>query len=275
MPIAASAQVHPTAVIDPQADLAEGVRVGPYAVIEGAVQIGPDCVVRAHAVLIGPLTLGRANDVGIGVVIGERPQHLQFNEDEPTRTEIGDDNTFREHVTVHRGTMATGVTRIGSHNYLMANSHVGHDCRVGNHVIMANGALMAGHVELHDRVFVSGNAGIHQFARLGRLSFLSGNSSCTKDLLPFLMMAERDRVVGINKVGLRRAGMTLDEIRAVKQAFRILFRKDVLQKAAIAQLEKELGDHPIGIELLEFIRSSKRGFVGAHHCDVHVDREAA
>jgi UDP-N-acetylglucosamine acyltransferase len=275
MPIAGSAQIHSTAIVDPLAEVGDGVVVGPFAIVEGQVQIGAGSVIRARATLIGPLTLGRGNDVGINVIIGERPQHLTFDVSKATRTEIGDDNFFREGVTVHRGSDATGVTRIGSHNYLMANSHVGHDCRVGDHVIMANGALLAGHCELHDRVFVSGNAAIHQFARLGRLSFLSGNSSSTKDVLPFMIMTERDRVAGINKVGMRRAGMPPDDIQVVKQAFRILFRTHAIQKLAVIQLEQELGRHPIGSEILQFIRTSKRGFISAHHGDTGDEREAA
>lgn len=273
MPIATSAQVHPTAVIDPQAVVADGVQVGPFAVIEGPVQIGPDSIIRSRATIIGPLTMGRGNDVGIGVIIGERPQHLQFDTTLTTHTEIGDFNTFREGVSVHRGTTATGLTRIGNHNYLMANSHVGHDCRLGDYNVLANGALMAGHVELHDRVFLSGNCAIHQYARLGRLSFLSGLSSCTKDILPFMIMAERDRVISFNKIGMQRNGMSAEDILVVKQAYRILFRSNMIQKLAVSQLEKELGEHPIGIEILEFIRKSKRGFIS--NCTWQSNSDAA
>jgi len=262
-------------LIDPLAEIREGVQVGPFAVIDGPVQIGPNCHVRAHSVIIGPLTMGQGNDVGVGVVLGERPQHLQFDATIVTRTEIGDHNVFREGVTVHRGSNATGVTRIGNHNYLMANCHVGHDARLHDHTIVVNGALVAGHVELHDRAFVSGNAALHQFIRMGRLSFLSGNSSSTKDILPFVMVAERDRVVGINKVGMRRAGMSMSDVQTVKLAFRILFLTNRLQKDAVQELDKQLGQHPIGAEILQFIRSSKRGFLGAHHCETESDREAA
>jgi UDP-N-acetylglucosamine acyltransferase len=265
MPIAASARVHATAVIDPLAEVAEGVHIGPFVVIEGRVNIGADCIIRAHATLIGPLVLGRGNDVGCCAVLGDRPQHLAFSGKEDTRTEIGEFNTFRESVTVHRGTPATGVTIIGNRNYLMVNSHVGHDCRIGNHVMLANCALVAGHCQVQDRAFLSGNTALHQFARVGRLAFLSGNTGSSRDLLPFMTMAERDQVVGINKVGMQRAGLSPDEITVVRQAYRILFREQLLQKRAIEKLEDDLGRHALVQEILEFIHSSKRGFVGGHH----------
>lgn len=276
MPIAASARIHPSAVIDPLADIAEGVIVGPYAVIDGPVVIGANCTIRARATLLGPLTLGCANDVGISVVLGERPQHLGFTGWALTRTQIGDGNTFRESVTVHRGT-ATGVTIIGNANYLMVNCHVGHDCRLGNNITIANGALLAGHCELEDRVFVSGNSSLHQFARIGRLAFLSGNSASTRDILPFMTLAERDQVVGINKVGMLRAGLTSEDVTTVRLAYRILFRDRMVQKLAIERLEKEIGQNPLIAEILQFIRTSKRGFVGGHHLLAHhlTDSEAA
>ena len=243
MPIAASARVHSSAVIDPRAEIGDGAQIGPFVVIDGPVTVGPECILRAHATLVGPLTLGRGNDVGSFAVLGERPQHLSFTGKEDTRTEIGDFNTFRESVTVHRGTLATGVTIIGNRNYFMVNSHVGHDAKVGNHVMLANGALIAGHCEVHDRAFLSGNTAIHQFARVGRLAFLSGNTGSSRDLLPFMTMAERDQVVGINKVGMQRAGLTLDDTTTVRKAYRILFRDRLVQKRAIEKLEDELGSH--------------------------------
>src|SRR6516162_9342137 len=142
-----SCRIHPTALISPEAELADDVVIGPYTVIEGRVRIGPGCVLRPHVHLCGPLTLGKGNFVGTGTVLRERPQHLKY-QDEPTAVEIGDHNVFREHVTVHRGTTQSWVTRIGSHNFFMAGSHVAHDGAVGDHCILANGALMAGHCTL-------------------------------------------------------------------------------------------------------------------------------
>jgi UDP-N-acetylglucosamine acyltransferase len=161
---APSARIHPTAVIAPAAELADDVKVGPYAVIEGKVRIGPGCVVGPHVYLCGPLILGRGNVVHAGAVLGERPQHTRY-QDEPTGLEIGDGNIIREHVTIHRGTTHSWTTRVGSHNFFMVNSHVAHDCQVGDHCILANGALLAGHCVLENQVYLSGNCAIHQFVR--------------------------------------------------------------------------------------------------------------
>src|SRR5687768_17243177 len=171
MPVAALAQIHPTAVVSAEATIDPNVRIGPYAVVEGPVTIGPDCVLGPHVHLVGPLVLGKGNRVGSGTVIGSEPQHMAYR-GQLTRTEIGDHNVFREHVTVHRGSHVDGVTRVGHQNYFMAHSHVAHDCKVGSHCVLANGALLGGHVEIHDRVFISGNAGVHQFVRMGKLSLL-------------------------------------------------------------------------------------------------------
>ena len=221
---AQSGRIHPTSVISPDAELAEDVEIGPFVVIEGKVRIGPECVLRPGVHLFGPLSLGRHNLLYSGVVLGERPQHTKYN-DEPTGLEIGDHNIFREHVTVHRATTFSWTTRIGSHNFFMANSHVAHDCTVGNHCILANGALVGGHCELHDGAYLSGNCAVHQFVRVGRLGMLSGCSGTTKDIPPFIIQQNIDSVVGVNVVGMRRAGIDHDQINAVRKAFRILFRE--------------------------------------------------
>jgi UDP-N-acetylglucosamine acyltransferase len=258
MAIAQSARVHPTAVIAPEADVADGVEVGPYAVLEGPVRVGPGCVLRAHVHLVGPLTMGRDNRVFTGAVLGERPQHLKYN-DEPTGIEIGDGNVFREHVTVHRGTTHSWVTRIGSHNFLMANTHVAHDCVVGSHCILANGAVLGGHVVLADNVYLSANSAVHQFVRIGRLALLSGVSATTKDIPPFCMQQRIDNVVGVNVIGMRRAGLSHADIDAVRKAFHILFRQGLLVPNALARIQQELGGIEVIRELVAFVRESKRG----------------
>src|SRR5262245_32293500 len=179
-------RIHATAVIAREAELADDVEVGAHAIIEGKVNIGPQCVIRPGAFLYGPLTMGQANTVYSGAVLGETPQHLKY-QGEPTSLEIGDGNVFREFVTVHRGTTHRMTTVIGNHNYFMVNAHVGHDCIVGNRNILANGALVAGHCVLADHVFLSGNSAVHQFVRVGRLALLSGCSISTKDIPPFVM----------------------------------------------------------------------------------------
>jgi UDP-N-acetylglucosamine acyltransferase len=260
MPGAETARIHPTAVISAMAELADDVQVGPYAVIEGRVCIGPGSVVRPHVHLIGPLTLGRNNLVCTGAVLGERPQHLKYN-DEPTGTEIGDDNIFREHVTVHRGTSHSWTTRIGSRNFLMAHSHVAHDCRVGNSCILANSALLGGHCVLEDNVYLAGNCALHQFVRIGRLALLSGASATTKDIPPFIMQQNINEVVGVNVVGMRRAGVPGADINAVRKAFHIIYREGNLIPQALAKVEAQLGGSPAVAELIAFIRSSTRGII--------------
>jgi UDP-N-acetylglucosamine acyltransferase len=265
MPIADPARVHPTAIVSAESDLAACVQVGPYAVLEGPVTLGPDCVVGPHAHLIGPLTVGRGNRIGSGTVVGSDPQHLAY-QGQPTRTEIGDGNTFREHVTVHRGSHVEGygVTRIGSHNYFMAGSHVAHDCQIANHCILVNGALLAGHCELQDRVFMSGLTAIHQFVRMGRLSLLNGQESASHDVPPFMVVKDRYTLLGVNIVGMRRAGIPTADISAVRMAFKILYRSGLMLKLAVERLEEELGGHPLVAEMLRFIQAkSRRGIMRA------------
>jgi UDP-N-acetylglucosamine acyltransferase len=258
MPIALTARIHPTAVIAPEADLAADVEVGPYAVLEGAVKLGPGCVVRPGAHLVGPITMGRNNKVFSHAVIGEQPQHLRYN-NEATRVEIGDNNIFREHVTVHRGTTQSWVTRIGNNNFLMANSHVAHDCQIGNNCLLANGALVGGHCVLEDNVMLSGNAATHQFVRVGRLALLSGVSGTTKDIPPFIIQQRINCIVGVNVVGMRRAGIPTSHIDAVRRAFHILYREQRVLPSALDQIEREIGDVPEVLEMLTFIRASTRG----------------
>jgi UDP-N-acetylglucosamine acyltransferase len=256
--IAPSARIHPTAVISPEAEVAEDVVIGPYTVIEGRVRLGAGCVLRPYVHLCGPLTMGRGNIVYSGAVLGERPQHLKYN-DEPTSVEIGDHNVFREHVTVHRGTTHSWITRIGSDNFLMAHSHVAHDCQVGNRCIFANGALLGGHCQLANQVYLSGHSAVHQFVRIGRLAMLSGCSASTKDIPPFIVQQNIDTVVGVNVIGMRRAGMTTEQIDAVRLAFRLLFREGMPLSVAVTRIEEELGDIDAVNEMLTFIRQCHRG----------------
>lgn len=263
-------QIHPTAIVSADAVLADDVQIGAFAVIEGPVTLGPGCVIGPHAHILGPVTMGANNQVGTGVVIGSPPQHRAYR-GEPTAVEIGDDNIFREHVTVHRGMprgvgTATGVTRIGHRNLFMVNSHVGHDCVVGNDCTLVNGALIGGHVVLEDRVLLSGNSAVHQFCRVGRLALVSGTTGVSKDVPPFWIQWQMNQVRGINVVGMRRAGMSTADIAAVRKAFRTIYwsRPALLLRDAMARIEAELGHVAAVRELLEFIRSSKRGICGAH-----------
>jgi UDP-N-acetylglucosamine acyltransferase len=258
MPIRSSARIHATAIISPEADLADDVEVGPFVVLEGPVRLGPGCVIRPYAHLVGPLTMGRGNKVFSGAVLGERPQHLKYN-GEPTALEIGDENVFREHVTVHRGTTHSWKTTIGSRNFFMAGSHVAHDCRIGNGCILANGALVGGHCTVGDGVFLSGNCALHQFVRVGRLALLSGASGSSKDIPPFIIQQYINTVCGVNVIGMRRAGLSGAQIDAVRRAYHIIFRDGQTIPNALARVEKELGSVDVVQELVDFIRHSARG----------------
>jgi UDP-N-acetylglucosamine acyltransferase len=191
-------------------------------------------------------------------VLGERPQHARYN-DEPTSVEIGDGNIFREYVTVHRATAHSWATRIGSHNFFMAGSHVAHDCDIGNRCILANGALVGGHSVLSDNVYLSGNAAVHQFVRIGRLALLSGCSGTTKDMPPFVIQQNIDTVVGINVIGMRRAGLSHDQINVVHRAFRYLFRAGLTVPDALKRIEDEMGMWDVAREMIDFIRNAPKG----------------
>lgn len=258
--------IHPTAVVAPDARLAPDVTVGPFAVIDGPVELGPGCVVAAQARLIGPIVAGEKNTFDTGCVIGGAPQHTAYKGD-PTRVAIGSGNTFREHVTVHRGMPVgagpgTGETRIGDGNLFMAGAHVAHDCVVGSHGIYANSALLGGHVETGDRVFLSGNSAVHQFCRIGRLAFLSGSSASSKDIPPFWVMQDVNRVCGVNVVGMRRAGVPNAEIMAVRAVFRSIYVEKTLIPIALMRAEAAAGQLPAVRELIDFVRASKRGICG-------------
>lgn len=251
------ARIHPSAVIDPAARLADDVDIGPFAVIEGDVTLGSGCILRPHAHVIGPAALGQRNVVYTNAVIGERAQHLRY--DGPNRgVFVGDDNHFREHVTVHSGTVEHG-TRIGHRNYFMASSHVAHDCEVGNQCIFANGSLLAGHVTVHDGVFMSGNCAVHQFTTIGRLAMMSGGATTSKDIPPFLVQEGRNRVVGVNVVGMKRVGIAAEQIDAVREAYRMLYMQRKVLPAAVETLEQNLSQFELVAEMIAFIRGSKRG----------------
>ena len=256
-----SPRIHPTAIISSETELANDVSIGPYVVIEGRVRIGAGCIIRPFVHLCGPIVMGKANTVYSGVVLGERPQHLKY-QDEPTGVEIGDENVFRENVTVHRATNQSWTTRIGSQNFFMAGAHVAHDCQIGSRCILANGVLLAGHCEIADGVYLSGNSALHQFCRVGRLALLSGVSASTKDIPPFVIQQRIDTVVGVNVVGMRRAGLSHAQIDAVRKVFHIIFLQNNLTTVALAQAEKELGHVDVVAEMIAFIRESKRGING-------------
>jgi UDP-N-acetylglucosamine acyltransferase len=258
MAFPSSCRVHPTAIVSTEATLGENVEVGPFTLIEGPVSIGDGTIIGPGVCLYGPMTLGKNNVIHAGAILGEQPQHLKYN-NEPTTLEIGDRNIIREQVTIHRGTTYSMKTVVGNDNFFMVNSHVAHDCIIGNHCTLANGALVAGHCVLHDQVILSGNTAVHQFARLGRLSMISGCSATTKDIPPFIIQQGHDTISGLNLVGMKRAGMAREQINAVRGAFRILFREGLVLPSAMAKMERDLGAFDAVQEMLTFLRGCSKG----------------
>jgi UDP-N-acetylglucosamine acyltransferase len=252
--------IHPTAAVEPGAQVDPSCEIGPFAVVGPHVTLGPKNVLAAHAVVTGHTTLGEGNRVFPHAVLGEIPQDLKYR-GEPTRLEIGNRNTFRECVTVNLGTVqGGGVTVIGNGCLLMAYSHIGHDCRLGDGAIIANSVALAGHVILEDHVHMSGLAAAHQFCRIGRLSFVSGLTGVAMDVPPYCTVAgPRAELAGLNAVGMQRAGMTEEQIGRVKQAYKVVFRSNLGLAEALAQLEGELGAHPEIAHFIAFLKASQRG----------------
>lgn len=255
--------VHPTTVIHPQARLASTVTIGPYCVIGEQVVLGDDCELMSHVVIEGHTQIGPRNRLFPFVSMGQPPQDLKYR-GEPTRVEIGSDNIFREFVTVHRGTAGGGgVTRIGSHNLLMAYVHIAHDCTLGDYIILANAATLAGHVEIQDNASVGAFCGIHQFCRVGTYSFLGGYSVVTRDLLPYSKTsAPRPLgVLGANHIGLERRGFSKEEIEELQAAFRLLCRAKLNTTQALEAIAARNFKSAHVRVLVDFIKSSPRGVV--------------
>jgi UDP-N-acetylglucosamine acyltransferase len=249
--------IHPTAIIHPKAKLDATVRVGPYAIVDEGVEVGPGCVVGPQVYLTGRTTIGANNRFFVGCVIGEAPQDLKYAGEE-TRLRIGDDNVFREHVTVHRSNKVAEDTVIGSHNFLMAHSHVAHNCVIGDQTIVANGALLAGHVTLQDRTFVSGNCVVHQFVRVGTLALMQGGAAISKDLPPYTVARGYNGICGLNTIGLRRAGYSAAERLELKQLYHALFRDGQNLRAAMAATRDRFTSAPPRV-MLDFLAGARRG----------------
>lgn len=252
--------IHPTAVIAADAKLGEGVEIGPYTVIGSQVEIGDGCHIGPHAVVNGPTRMGRENRVFQFASIGDAPQDHSYR-GEPTRLEIGDRNTFRECCTINRGTAKDkGVTRIGSDNLFLAYTHVGHDCIVGNHNTFSNSAGLAGHVEVGDWVIFGAFSGVHQFCKIGSHAFMANNSAATADIPPYVTAEGRPakpRIV--NEVGLKRRDFTAEQIRNIREAFRILYRSKLKLAEASEQLRALAETQPEVALFVEFIERSERG----------------
>lgn len=251
--------IHPTAVIEAGAELGKDVTIGAFAYIERDVKVGDRCVIGPHVSVLRYTTLGSGCRVHAGAVIGDIPQDFAFK-DEESYVRIGANCVIREGVTIHRGTKAGTVTEVGDDCLLMAQSHLAHNVKLGNKVIVANGALLAGYVEVGDLAFISGNCLVHQFTRIGKLVMMSGASAVQKDVLPFCMTrsVSPNTIMGLNVVGLRRAGFSASDRRTLKQALRVLYNSGLNVSQAVDRLEQEF-DSELVQEMCTFIRGSKRG----------------
>jgi len=254
--------VHPTAIIDPAAQLGQGVRVGPYAVIEGGARIGDGCTIEAHAVITAHVVMGRDNVVGHGAVIGGDPQDFAFRPEVRSEVRIGDGNRIREHCTIHRGTAEGSVTVLGNRCFLMAGAHLGHNARVGDHVILANNVALGGHVVVEDRAFLGGGCSFHQYIRVGRLAICQGLSGFSKDLPPYTIGVEINGVAGLNMVGMRRAGFTPEQRSEIKEAFALLYRRGLNTAQALAAARERTWG-PEATAFFDFVAAAKkRGICG-------------
>jgi UDP-N-acetylglucosamine acyltransferase len=250
--------IHPTAIISDKARLGENLTVGAYAIIEPDTAIGDHTEIRAHAIIKRFTALGHSNLIHEGAIIGGEPQDLSFQSC-TSYVHIGDRNVIREGVTIHRGTQESSKTVLGSDCYLMAYSHIAHNCQLGNRVILANNVALAGHVEINDQAFLSGGVVVHQFCRIGRLAMLGGNAKIVQDCLPFIITdGNPGRAAGLNIIGLRRAGFVSSDIKELKRAYRTLLRSARLLEDALVKLREQ--DHPLVHELIHFAQSSQRGF---------------
>ena len=254
--------IHPQAIVDPSAKIADDVSIGAFSIIGADVEIGAGTWIGPHVVINGPTRIGKDNRIFQFASVGEKPQDLKFD-DEPTELIVGDRNTIREYCTLHRGTPGGGnVTKIGSDNLFMVSSHVAHDCIVGNHCILANATAIAGHVIVEDHAILGGYTTVHQFTRIGAHAFTGFSTAIDRDVLPFFTVAgNRARAVGINKEGLKRRGFTAESIRALQEAFKLLIKSSCSHKVALEKVE-EIAQKDENVRMmLDFLDASERGWI--------------
>ena len=258
-----AAKIHAQAIVSPEAKIGAGVEVGAFAVVGAGVEFGEGCVLHPHAVVNGPSKFGAKNVFHSFCVIGGDPQDYTFG-GERVGLEAGDGNTYREYVTISRGTAkGGGTTRLGNNNFFLAYSHVGHDCQVGSNTLFVNGATLAGHVTVEDFVTIGAFSPVHQFCRLGRYAYIGASTVITQDVLPFsLIVTEREtRCFGPNTIGLERKGFSSDRIRTLEKAFRLLVRSRKNTTQALEEMRRELGNSDDVKEMIEFVEKAERGIV--------------
>jgi UDP-N-acetylglucosamine acyltransferase len=252
--------IHPTAVISSRASIGDSVSIGPFCVVEADAVIGDGCTLAARAVVKSDCILGSNNQIGEGTVLGGRPQHLAASE-QVGKLLVGNDNIFRENVTIHRGLKADSETRVGTGCLIMVNAHVAHDCQLGDQVILVNNCLLAGHVEVGNRAYLAGAAAVHQFCRIGRLAMVGGQSHITQDVPPYVTVdGKSSLIVGLNLVGLRRGGMATADIQQLKRAYQVIYRSGLKWTETLQALEAEFHSGP-ATEFRTFLASTKRGVV--------------
>jgi len=255
-------RIHPTAIVEDGAKLSKNVEVGPYTVIGSHVEIGEGTTVGAHAVITGHTRIGKRNRIFQFVSLGEIPQDKKYA-GEPTRLEIGDDNTIREFCTFNTGTTQDeGITRVGNHNWIMAYVHIAHDCIVGDHTVLANNATLAGHVEIGDHVILGGMTAVHQFCKIGAHVITGGGTIVYKDIPPFVIAAGQPAVPhGLNNEGLKRRGFSAESLAILKRAYKILYREGNTLAEAQKKLTAEAGEHVEILQLLAFLARADRGII--------------
>jgi len=250
-------KIHPTALVDPDAQIGADVEIAPFSVIGPQAAIGDRTIVQSHVVIEGNVAIGTGNLIGHGAIIGTPPQDLSFSPERKTKVEIGNDNVIREYCTIHRGSPEGSVTKIGDNNFLMVGTHVGHNCAIGNNVVIANNCLLAGHVRVDDGAFLGGGSTFHQHMHVGRLVMVQGSSAFGKDLPPFVIAAERNYVVGLNVVGLRRAGFSVRDRDELKAAFKLLYTSGLNISQALEKAETMNFGAPAR-EFFEFVAAAKK-----------------
>lgn len=249
--------IHATAMINPGAEIAADAEIGAYAVVGPNVCIGSRTVIGSHSVIDDFVNIGNRNVIGPGCVIGAAPQDLSFAKERRTTVEIGNDNIIREHCTIHRGSAEGTATTIGDKNFFMVGAHIGHNCAIGNNVIIANDCLLAGHVRVDDQAFIGGGSTFHQNMRIGRLVMVQGSSAFGKDLPPFTLAAERNAIFGLNVIGIRRAGFDSKEREDIKAAFKLLYLSGLnLSQAIEAAHHANFGE--LGREFFAFVEEAKK-----------------
>src|SRR5262252_4150814 len=254
-------QIHSTAIVDPKAEIGAGTVVGPYCVIGANVAVGPNCWLQHHVTLEGPMKAGAKNKFYAYCSIGQQTQDLKYA-GEPTYLEIGDENTFREFVTVNRSTKTDGKTCVGSRGNFLAYSHIGHDCTVGNEVVFSNNGTLAGHVHVGDNAVMGGLTAVHQFCRIGRFAITGGCSKIVQDVPPFMIADGNPAAIrGVNLIGLERKNYPADRVKLIKEAFRLIYRSKYNRAQALEAIQKELQQTDEVREIVEFIKTTERGII--------------